>query len=340
MIYQSAIVFNECSIRHRQTKKQTSEYEEISLLNIENTRSILRLFFHLCLRAYKLSGKENKDEYNLRDIIFVRGFCWENYLPDNTSLYNYLEDFIQDIDERDVIQGLLAERMPFPSYPDYRIHQQECLGLGYAYQNNLLSISLYTHSNWNNRILEIDKSEIIQENEDSEAVILSKKVNIRNITTIDHAFSILEEFADRFYENTYHQRPFFQPASEEYKNDFEHNLLPLKDISNQYLEYGNFYRLEENRVLSNIKDVTEIKRIAYILATLNGYTYEKKCSKLPENKRDIYSHKDHNYFITVDTAECEFEIHNKQSENNHKGSFSFDCQRQKGKKKNRKITPC
>lgn len=319
MIYQKSIVFNELSV---------------SFINEEQKIIVLENFYHLCLNLIKLSGQclDNPQKSNFQEILFYENFDRSSIYPKNGSF--------QDV-ERIRLKKMFIER-EMPSVPQYECEGKECRGLGYAHEQNILSISLETNEKWKKRNLQIDKIE-------NDEKLTTSQVDVKNnIANLDNVFEILEQFADKFYEHCYSERPKFIPSSEEYKNDFEHTLLPLKDISNLYLEHKKFYtqteefneKTKETEIYTtcSTKDITKIKEVAYIIASLNGYTYKEKCSDI--NKRDVYSHNQHNYFITVDTAECEFEIHNRERENNHKGAFSFDCKRQKGKKRNRKITPC
>lgn len=302
MMYQKQIIFN-----------------EVSAFSIRDSgrgiEEILREFFGLCLCAYNLSGQEDKDCRNLKYIRHYQDFYWQNYLPDNQSLYYYLEQIVKDDIEKGVILSLLSEYSPIDTFPHYyEINGIICNGLAYACINQSLVISLNTDSQWNNTKLQIDDIELINSGE------VVKKVNVINITTIDHAFLIVEEFANRFYGNTYHQRPTFD------------NLLPLKEISNQYLEYIDFYQNKDDNQKGTKTEVSDKKKVAKIVAEINGW---KKCST---SGRNIYKHTQCDYYIAVDTKKGDFEIHDTKGK--HLGAISFDYQKAEGAVKNRKITPC
>lgn len=297
MIYQQSIVFNELSVNK---------------INSEQIDSILNNFYELIFKLIHLSGKKlkNSDKNNLDRILFHEEFD-RNFLIST----NQFDDI-----ERRRLKKLFSD-FDMPSVPEYQFEGSECKGLGYACENNLLSISLYTDSKWVQTTLQIQKIE-----NDEKLTTTPKKV--QNISNIGNAFEILEKFAGNFYENCYSERMYFKadPKDTESK-DFTHNLLPLKSISNPYVEYKQFYH--EN---GKVKNVSETKKVAKIVGEINGW---KICNA---KGRVVYKHKNFTYYLSNDTKKGDFEIHKNTGE--HLGAISFDCKKQEGVVKNRKITPC
>jgi hypothetical protein len=315
MIYQREIVLNELSVSL--LKEQQDHIE-----------SILKDFFDICLCIYKISGKRDAEDQNLRYIRYYSSFDWKNYLPDNQSIGFYLKQIVSDEIERDIIQSLLAEYITIDTFPHYfEFDGEVCNGLAYAKINNFISISLNSNEKFDTEKLLVQDVKL-DENVDE----IITQIEVYNVTTKKNAFDLLEEFARSFYNNTHHERPYFHSDSKDKKGkNFTHNLLPLKEISNEYLDYKNTYQTNKNDRIGSEREVTSKKHIAKIVANVNGW---EKCNT---SGRDIYKHQDSSYYLSVDTEKGDFEIHD--SKGHHCGAISFDCVKQE-KAKNHKITPC
>jgi hypothetical protein len=306
MIYQRTVAFNELSA---------------NAINDDNKESVLKSFFNLCLTMIELSGKSrnNHEKFNFQRLLFDENFTWETYLGVPLQQYLYL---IDDKWKKDRIRTLLAT-FDLPSIPEYRFEKPECKGLGYANEQKILSKSLETDEKWKKINLQIDKIENDEE-------LTTSQANVTNIANLDNAFEILEQFADKFYENCYSEKMYFEaninPKDNKTEN-FTHNLLPLKDISNLYLTHKKLY--DEN---GKVQNVTETKKITEIVAAINGW---KVCN--PKG-RVVYKHHNTIYYLSNDTKKGDFEIHNSQGK--HIGAISLDCKKQEGLVENRKITPC
>jgi hypothetical protein len=320
MIWNEYIVFNEASIKDAQGK---------SLLHNGNVEQVLKDFFEICLLMYKLSGKEDANYQNLKAVVFVspqgnvnHEFYWEKYLPDSNGLYFYLEKLVALEVTRDVIQTLLAEKAYIDSVPEYVINSVEVFGLGYAEAYNLIAISLGTNSFWQNKTLNINKIELGEKLEETQVIV-------PNVSQEAHAFELLEKYAKEVYAHTYHENLFFyEPSLEDKKRkqtqNFTHNLLPNKDISNEYVRFKGLYDSKD-------LDVTIKTKVAELVIAINGW---EQCSK---QGRKVYKHPHTNYYLGLDTEKGDFEIHNSKGE--HEGAISFDCKKKEAPK-GHKITPC
>jgi YHS domain-containing protein len=313
MIYQKSIVFNELSV---------------SFINEEQKIIVLENFYHLCLSLISLSGKclDNPQKSNFQEILFYENFDRSSIYPKNSSF--------QDV-ERIRLKKMFIER-EMPSVPEYRFEGEECKGLGYAHEQEILSISLETDEKWKKRNLQIDKIK-------NDEKLTTSQVDVKNnIANLDNAFEILEQFADKFYENCHSEKIYFEadPKNKKSKN-FTHNLLPLKEISNLYLTYKQFYEeiekwneIEKKTEIFIVckKDVTEKKQAAKIITKINGW---EVCNS---KGRVIYKHKGTKYYLSNDTEKADFEI--QDSKGKHCGAISFDCNKQEGYKEKHDITPC
>ncbi len=310
MIYKKYIVFN-----------------EISALNLEGNQSkkkeILNSFYDIILLILKLAGKQkdNTDKNNFQRIYFEEDFSRDIFIVDD----NY------DDVERQRLKKLFTD-FDLPAAPEYQFENKEVKGLGYACQENLLAISLSTDEKWLTTTLQIDEISI-----DAATNLTTHKKEVRNIATKQNLIEIVEGFSHDFYENCYKDKIYFQADNTDKKSqNFEHNLLPLHHISTCYLTCVELYEQKNGKITLHSKyynNPTPIKKMAEIVAYLNGYKFENKISKL--NNRDIYSHQDSNYFIATDTEKGDFEIHNNSGE--HQGAISLDCAKKEAYKKNHNI---
>ena len=157
-------------------------FNELSACKISSSKDaskIYKIFFELVIIALK-----NKCPYDLTDKITSIGslFLKEVVLHNGLSFISWISKLpLSRITEKRIFLRLLTVYSNPINYPEYNFKNKQALGLGYAFEKNLISISFNTSEIWNKHSLTITKHHI-----NSNDVIVETPVIVNNICINEH----------------------------------------------------------------------------------------------------------------------------------------------------------
>ena len=146
---------------------------ELSFENGNHGRAIdwYNIFFDTCLSL----GKELNTHVSV-----VATDRLSNIILDKEMMFDKWLSTISDKDKKFAIISMVTKKPILHEYPYYYYEQQEAKGLGYAYENELLPISLDNNTKWHELVLEMELQYLTEE---------SLEIKEENLT-IKHSWDI------------------------------------------------------------------------------------------------------------------------------------------------------
>jgi len=203
----------------------------------------------------------------------------------------------------------------------------ELTGIAAAYLKKSLVVSFDNDEQWNTCQLDITVNKL-----NKQADFITERAKVNHASKKKHIIDCHLTLLSELY-NWSAYVPKFDPEIR------KQNILPLIEIYSLHLGentetvWDDFYqkisRLNANERISEIVDIAEK------ISKIHGW--EKATGSLEKNNisRVIYTIKNSDFIVSVDTQHGEFEIHKYKNGNNHLGAISFDGKRFKGKVENR-----
>lgn len=214
--------------------------------------------------------------------------------------------------------------------PEYLYNEDEAKGLGYAYENELLCLSLSTSEEWDKDYIQLVKFEYIGDGMMEKKEVITVKHTIKKEHTISHKIWNRIEFinkAPKVIPNRLAQtkKSLFPQlnASNELVNDIE-----VENIGN-VKSWGDFYE-KLIRQETGIK-IGVLKSIFENFMEINGWVKNERVTN--SNQRTVYEAG--KLYAALDTQHGTIEVHD--SKGTHKGEYRFDGTFEKNSKHTLKI---
>lgn len=292
------VVFNELSVP--QLAQMSENQSKDMVLNLIQVCKQLKLLDS----TFKMRIDESFWKTQLDDLGTIRDYLEqsdelgdERYFLYAVTDSPYLPNEDTDIDSN----KFLIEALYFDT--NKQINSDSGLRTAYAFYPKPAPVISFATNEW----IEKDFIKITSEGVSSFDLI--------NIVTVEKLFEVhFEQIAIEYLENKK-----ANPSSARVSD-----ILPNQEITNEYLNYHQFYvERNDGRFLNPKNPIKTIKNIGNIVASVNGWIRNDKYSSI--NKREVFTHsKSKSIFITIDTEKGDFEIHNSDKNKNHLGAISFD----------------
>nr|WP_319401756.1 hypothetical protein [uncultured Carboxylicivirga sp.] len=279
----SDIIFNELSIDFSFSNAPSSEQKALE---------ILKKFVDNCL-AYSLAAGTK---------IFVREYG--NISGDSVNLsttnfwqHNNIYALLSKLGEQDELKSeeilrfkqMLAEISFVDVDPEYKYKTKEVYGIGKAIESESYIVSLSTHSDWNSKdITNVQKTTV------TPVYSTSTCPAVNNISTLSHVFIDHSIWNSCEYKHNKPKKDYLLP------NFNQSEYIPK---AYGYLGWSDF----KNEMIRTL-DITKVKKMAEIMAIINGYVALGAVLDNQNKRRDTYNSK--NYYLQVETQHNAFEVYN------------------------------
>jgi hypothetical protein len=296
---------------------------------VEDAKEAFDDFFNFCIALHKLSLnistniiKVDFENFKNQEITKDYTFChWLKTISHKQQQAKSL--FIK----------MLAENKPAVNYPEVTYQKDECKGLSYAAQNDLMAISFFSQK-WSKKRIELKELSLTEK----ELKEISKSVFVKHSSQKKHliSYEIWLELSPLFY----NEKPkiFQDGKGKADKDKIQKNIFPKSSVTKELVEnveivsgficldWDDFYSKinanSDNIVsLSTEEKISIAKKIAKNVVNINGWN--KSISLSTKNRRDVYNagYGKETMYLSLDTQHKTFELHNYNGE--HKGEFFF-----------------
>lgn len=303
------IVFNELSFPRVNTQEQAKKSFDLFLnlcialhkLSLDNTTNILRIGFHDFMTKEVFIG------YNFHK--------WLKSLPPRKQV------------EKSLIIKMLAENKNVDHYSEEITYEEKkCFGLGYASENDLISIS-FSSLEWDFASITLNKLEYLEE----EANLREKnsEVKVKHSSKKEHI--ITHQIWLKREPNYINSKPsiFLNEEGKMCKDTFQKYIFPNILVSKELFEdiglIDKYYLTNCQSFYKILADIPINEKIpifqlmAQNVANINGWFYDERLTK--KNNRKVYfaGEKRKKMYLSVDTQHCTFELYDSQGY--HQGEF-------------------
>ncbi len=309
------IFFNELSVKVASNDNEANEYLE----NLAQLGKLLkRIIESLSDDTFSFRRKEDFGQQKITETQTILEFLLSKF-DYSDPVYIFLlgifdSPYISDDDPQKTEYDLTSITINNQDY--------EVTGIAAAYLKNSLVVSFDSDNKWDSCQLNV----LINKFDDRLNDIIVEQKQINHASKNQHIINChLPFLTNRLFDRSSYI-PKFNPETK------EQNILPLVEIYSLYLGetvWDDFYKKIPR--LNTNERVTEIINIAEKISKIHDW--EKATGSLEMNNRNrvIYTIKESDFIVSVDTQHGEFEIHKHKKGNNHLGAISFDGKRFKDK---------